>query len=171
MKKYFFNTSALFLLISFISTLSSFGQKKSQSPRDSASGKIGKATITINYGSPSVKDRKIWGDLVPYGKVWRTGANEATTFKTDQDIMVEGKKLPAGKYGFFAIPGEKTWIIIFNKTSSQWGSFSYKESDDALRIEVTPSKSVSMNERLVYNVRNVGISLIWENLEVPVSIK
>ncbi len=171
MKKHHFIFSALFILISFLSTLSVFAQKKGQSPRDSVNGRIGKATISINYGSPSVKGRKIWGDLVPYGKVWRTGANEATTFKTDQDIMVEGKKLPAGKYAFFAIPGEKTWIIIFNKTANQWGSFSYKEGDDALRVEVKPGKSAAMNEHLVYKVSNSGVSLLWENLEVPVSVR
>ncbi len=142
-----------------------------ESPRDSVSGKVGNAMITVNYGSPSVKARKIWGDLVPYGKVWRTGANEATTFTTDKAIVVEGKSLPAGKYSFFAIPNEKEWTIIFNKTAKQWGAYDYKDKEDALRVTVKPKKSSAMAEHLKYTVNSSGISLIWENLEVPVSIK
>ncbi len=159
------------LILAFLFSFSSFGQKKIASPRDSVSGRVGKATISINYGSPSVKGRVIWGDLVPYGKVWRAGANEATTFTTDHLIKVEGKDLPAGTYGFFVIPGEKEWTIIFNKTPKQWGAYEYKDKDDALRVTVKPAKSASMNERLIYKITTGGIVLAWENLEVPVSIK
>ncbi|MBK9731276.1 MAG: DUF2911 domain-containing protein [Chitinophagaceae bacterium] len=141
------------------------------SPPATATGKVGVATITINYGSPSVKERKIWGELVPYGKVWRSGANEATTFETDKDIKVEGKVLPAGKYGFFTIPGEKEWVVIFNKVPDQWGAFKYDESQDALRVTVKPRKSEKSNERLLYTVNDKGIALFWENLEVPVAIQ
>jgi hypothetical protein len=147
------------------------GQKKAVSPRDSVLGKSGNAAILITYGSPSVKGRVIWGDLVPYSKVWRTGANEATTFKTNNDILVEGKKLAKGTYGFFAIPGEKEWIIIFNKNSKQWGAYDYKQSEDVLRVAVKAKKSSSMHERLIYKINESGFSLLWENLEVPVSIK
>src|SRR3977135_4309901 len=91
------------------------------SPPATASGKVNGATITINYGSPSVKGRQIWGSLVPYDKVWRAGANEATIFETDKDIKVEGKPLHAGKYSLYAIPGEKEWTIIFNSETGQWG--------------------------------------------------
>lgn len=146
-------------------------QKPMASPRDSVSGKAAGATITINYGSPAVKGRKIWGDLVPYGKVWRTGANEATRFTTDKAIMVEGKSLPAGTYGFFAIPGEKEWTIIFNKTANQWGAYDYKDKDDALRVTVKPKAVSPTAEHLKYTIQANGISLIWQNLEVPVSIK
>ncbi len=159
------------LCFSLLFALSGYAQKKMESPRDSCSGKIGKATISMNYGSPSVKGRKIWGDLIPYGKVWRAGANEATTFKTDQNITVEGKALPAGTYGFFVIPGETTWTIIFNKTFKQWGAFKYDPKEDALRVDVKPAKSKSLTERLVYKINADGISLSWENIVVPVSIK
>jgi len=159
------------LLLTFLFSFSTFSQKKITSPRDSAGGKIGKTTISINYGSPSVKGRVIWGDLVPYGKVWRAGANEATTFTTDQLIKVEGKDLPAGTYGFFVIPGEKEWTIIFNRTAKQWGAYEYKEKDDVLRVTVKSQKSPGMNERLVYKINTNGFSLLWKNLEVPVSIK
>src|SRR5690348_9678173 len=103
------------LLSSFVisgllfSALANAQGDKSQrpSPPATATGKIGDANITINYSSPAVKGRKIWGELVPYDKIWRAGANEATIFETDHDIKVEGKNLPAGKYSLFATPGEK----------------------------------------------------------------
>ncbi len=146
-------------------------QKPVASPRDSVSGKVAGANISINYGSPAVKGRKIWGDLVPYGKVWRAGANEATVFTTDKAITVEGKQLPAGTYSFFAIPGDKEWTIIFNKTAKQWGAYDYKESDDALRVTVKPHAVAPSAERLKYSLGNNSFSLIWEKIEVPVSVK
>jgi hypothetical protein len=170
MKKQIYFPAIIFIL-SFFLFVPAIAQKPIASPRDSVNGKIGKANISINYGSPSVKGRKIWGDLVPYSKVWRAGANEATTFTTDQAITVEGKALPAGKYGFFVIPGETEWTIIFNKTPKQWGAYEYKEKDDALRVTVKSKASGAMNERLIYKINTNGISLLWENLEVPVSIK
>ena len=156
--------SAALLFIAFFTTLLSFGQKSMASPRDSTSGKIGKATVSINYGSPSVRARKIWGDLVPYNKVWRAGANEATTLTSSQPLTVGGKNLPAGTYGLFVIPEEKEWTIIFNKTAKQWGAYEYKEKDDVLRVTVKANKSAAMNERLLYKMSANGISLLWENL-------
>jgi hypothetical protein len=85
--------------------------------------------------------------LEKYGKVWRAGANEATVFTTSKDITVEGKKLPAGTYGFFAIPTETNWTVIFNKVAKQWGAYKYDQAQDALRVTVTPVKT-AMNERL-----------------------
>src|SRR4051812_48433443 len=110
--------------ISFLllSRPSAFAQKTIASPRDSASAKIENVNLSVNYGSPSVKGRELWGKLVPYGQVWRAGANEATRVKTDKDILVEGHRLPAGEYSFFTIPNEKSWTVIFNKVSRQWGA-------------------------------------------------
>ncbi len=144
------------------------------SPPAMASGKVNGATITINYGSPSVKGRPVWettSSLAPYGKVWRSGANEATTFETDKDIVVEGKPLAAGKYGFFTIPGEKEWTVIFNKVPNQWGAFKYDQAQDALRVTAKPAKSAQMNERLVYDVTAKGVVLRWEHVELPIAIK
>jgi len=144
------------------------------SPPAMASGKIKDATITINYSSPSVKGRSVWepgGKLAPYGQVWRAGANEATTFETDKAIKVEGKELPAGKYGFFAIPGEKEWTIIFNKVPNQWGAFKYEQAQDQLRVMTKSKKSAQMNEKLVYDITNKGVVLKWENVEVPIEIQ
>ena len=137
------------------------------SPPATATGKVGGSTITINYSSPAVKGRKIWGELVPYDKVWRAGANEATIFATDKDIMVEGKPLKAGKYSLYAIPGEKEWTIIFNSQTGQWGikmdgSTTEDPAKDVLRAKVKPQKSKAMNERLTYTVDKNGFALVWE---------
>ena len=141
------------------------------SPAATATGKIGAATVTVAYSSPAVKGRPIWGGLVPYGQVWRAGANEATTVEFSKAVTVEGKALPAGKYGFFVIPTEKQWTVIFNKVSNQWGAFKYDEKQDALRVTVTPRKAARMSERLVYEVKPTGLVLRWEKLEAPITIK
>jgi hypothetical protein len=145
--------------------------KQVASPRDSVSGTVAGAQIKIWYGSPSVKGRKVYGGLEPWGKVYRAGANEATTFTTSKDIKVEGKILPAGTYAFFVIPQEKgAWTVIFNKTAKQWGAFDYKESADALRVTVTP-KEIPSKERMVYVITKHGFSMDWSTTSVPVSIK
>ena len=146
------------------------------SPPVTAKGEINDATITIDYSSPAVKNRKIFGELQPYGEVWRAGANEATIFETSKDIKVEGKSLPAGKYSLYAIPGEKEWTIIFNKQTGQWGvkrggATSRDPEQDAIAVKVKPKKSQQLQERLVYDINNKGFVLRWENVEVPVSIK
>jgi hypothetical protein len=147
------------------------------SPAATATGKVNGATITIKYSSPSVKGRKIWGtDLVPYGKVWRAGANEATIFETDKDIKVEGKTLPAGKYSLYAIAGEKEWTMIFNKETGQWGITRAGETTrdpakDALTVKVKPAKSASFNEKMIYVVTAKGFSLQWENLSVETKLQ
>ncbi len=170
MKTILFKSSLALAFLAFLN-LQAVAQKKIASPRDSVRGTIGKASVYINYGSPSVKGRVIWGDLVPYGKVWRAGANEATTFSTDKDILVEGKTLKAGTYGFFVIPEKDKWTIIFNKVAKQWGAYEYSEKEDMLRVNVTPMETKEMSERLVYKIQPAGVSLQWEKLIVPVSIK
>ncbi len=143
--------------------------------------------ITIDYSRPGVKGRKIWGDIVPYGLApgnkssnnnpfpWRGGANENTTIEFNKDILIEGQKLSAGKYGIHMIPSEKEWIIIFSKNNSSWGSFSYKQDEDALRVTVTPVKA-PFQEWLMYGFDDLaGTSatayLCWEQLKVPFKIK
>lgn len=173
-------TKGLVLMMSTLlmsSMLWAQGDKANRpSPPATATGKINGATITINYSSPAVKGRKIWGGLVPYGQVWRAGANEATIFETDKDIKVEGKPLPAGKYSLYAIAGENEWTIIFNSETGQWGvkrtgETTREAAKDKLTIKVKPHKSAKMNERLAYEVTNKGFALRWENVEVPVSVK
>jgi len=151
-------------------------------PPETATGTINSSHITINYSSPAVKGRKIWGGLVPYDKVWRLGANEATTFETSKDITVEGKKLAAGKYTLYAIPGEKEWTFIFNSKTVDngkpvWGIKDEKgtttedPANDVLRVMAKPEKSSTFNERMKINVTKSGFVVEWENLKVPVSIK
>ena len=142
--------------------------------------------ITIDYSRPGVKGRKIWGGLVPYGLApgnkeskgkpfpWRAGANENTTIQFSKDVIVEGHELPAGKYGLFMIPGKKEWVIIFSKDNSAWGSFSYNQADDALRITVKPVEAPHI-EWLMYGFDHLaGTSatayLWWDNLKVPFNI-
>ncbi len=169
-------TIALTLVGLFMTVLTfAQGDKANRpSPPATASGKVKGATITINYGSPSVKGRSVWDaskSIAPYGKVWRSGADEATTFETDKDIKVEGKTLAAGKYGFFTIPGEKEWTVIFNKVPNQWGAFKYDQAQDALRVTAKPVKAAQLTERLVYDVTGKGVVLKWENVELPIAIQ
>ena len=159
------------LLILIATTNFAVGQKTKASPRESVTGKINEATISIDYGSPSVKGRKIWGALVPFDKIWRAGANEATTFKTDEDIMVEGKKLPTGNYSLFIIPNEKECIVIFNKKSEQWGAYNYNQELDQLRVVVSPKKESNSTEKLLFLVKNNAIALLWDNWEIALEIK
>jgi hypothetical protein len=143
--------------------------------------------ITITYSRPGVKGRKIWGELVPFGMApgnryskdqpypWRAGANENTTIEFNHDILVDGKPLPAGKYGIHMIPTEKDWTIIFSKNNSAWGSFQYNQDEDALRITVTPVKAPHQ-EWLMFGFDNLaGTSatayLRWEELKVPFKIE
>ena len=141
------------------------------SPAATAKGKIGAADLTVNYSSPGVKGRTIFGGLEPYGKVWRAGANEATTVEFSKNVTVEGKPLPAGKYGFFLIPTTTQWTVIFNKVPKQWGAYEYDAKQDALRVMVTPRKTAALTERLVYEVTPKGLAMRWADMEVPVAIK
>ncbi|SIT90512.1 DUF2911 domain-containing protein [Pontibacter indicus] len=172
MKNLKFTNVLAMLLVGMLVSFSAWAQdaKPKASPPATATGKIGTATVTINYGSPSVKGRTIWGELVPYDKVWRSGANEATTITTDKALMVEGKQLPAGTYSFYTIPGENEWTVIFNKTAKQWGT-QYDEKQDALRVKAKPRQAAAMSEQLKYDVTKDGIVLRWENLELPVKVQ
>ena len=134
-------------------------------------GKINGATVTINYGSPSVRTREIWGKLVPFNQVWRAGANDATTFETDKEITVEGSNLPAGKYSFFVLPNDKECIIIFNKEVKQWGAYKYKEKEDQLRVTVKQKVAKSKAEKLAFTIDKNTIILSWDNWDIPVSVK
>lgn len=139
----------------------SFAQEKA-SPARVAEGVAGGSAITINYSSPAVKGRVIWGDLVPLGQVWRAGANEATRFTTEKDILIEGKRLPAGTYSFFIIPNEYQSTFVFNKVADQWGAFNYDAEQDQLRVNVYGGQGSNFEERLVYEVNEDGFEVRWE---------
>ncbi len=141
-----------------------------KSPPRKAEGEIGSAMVTVNYGSPSVRGRSIYGDLVPYNEIWRTGANEATTITFSEDVMVEGEALPAGTYALFTIPGEDSWTVIFNKEADQWGAYDYDESMDALRVEVEPQPLEANAEMLNFEVSGDAVMLKWADLAVPFTV-
>ena len=135
-------------------------------------GQIAGKAFKVQYGSPAVKGRELWGDLVPYNVVWRTGANEASYVDLAEDMTVEGEKLPAGKYSLFTIPKETgPWTVIFN---SEWdlehGHFQYDEKNDVLRVEVNPIWEGSSQESLSMEIENPGIVIRWEKLKLPIAI-
>ena len=159
------------LSLAFIFASLSLVAQQKPSPPATAQAEIDGVNVTINYHQPSAKGRTIMGELVPYGKVWRTGANDATTIMFDQDVEVEGKPLAAGTYALFTIPGEKEWTIIFNKNAKQWGAFSYKESEDALRVQVESEKTSEFVETFTINIHDEKITLMWENTEVEFEVE
>ena len=141
-------------------------EDKSQrpSPPATTTATIGGVTVTIQYSRPSVKGRPIFGGLVPYGEVWRTGANEATTFEVNKPVKINGQPLPAGRYALFTIPTATAWTVIFNKTPEQWGAFKYDEKQDALRVQVKPTKTAAPVEQFAISLDKAGKVLMqWEN--------
>ncbi|HSK42817.1 MAG TPA: DUF2911 domain-containing protein [Candidatus Binatia bacterium] len=148
-------------------------------PRDSQHAKViqrvGITDITINYHRPLVKGRKVWGGLVPYSQVWRAGANENTTIEFTDPVSVEGKPLAKGIYGLHMLPAENEWTIIFSKTAAAWGSFTYNQSEDALRVTVKPQPG-EMREALGYDFDEVTpnsavVTMRWEKLAVPFKVE
>ena len=109
------------------------------SPACTLKQRVGLTDIQVEYSRPGVKDRTIFGGIVPYGQVWRTGANQATKLTFSTPVKLEGHEIPAGTYALFTIPGENEWTIIINKNASQWGAFQYNEKDDVVRFKVTPT--------------------------------
>jgi hypothetical protein len=134
-------------------------------------GKAGGAKVTIVYSRPSARGRTMIGGKEPFGQVWRTGANKATTIEFDKNVQIEGKDLPAGKYALFTIPGQNEWTIIFSKNTDQWGAYSYDQKDDALRVTVKPAKTDQFVETLTIVPENDKISLKWENTAVAFKVK
>ncbi len=166
----------LFALGLSLPTQAQEDKSKRPSPPARAEATIGDLKIAIDYSRPGVKGRTIWGMLVPYGRVWRTGANEATTFQVNQDVLIEGQRLPAGKYALFTIPGEKEWTVIFNKESNQWGAYNYDESKNALdTVKVPAGKADQFTEQLSFDIEKTGpasgaVHLKWENVAVSFNV-
>ncbi len=158
------------LFVTVLSTAFVNAQEKPKSPAEKAGGVINGANIQINYSSPSVNGREIWGGLVPFNEVWRAGANDATTFETDKEIMIEGAKLPAGKYSFFIIPNKTECVLIFNKDAKQWGAYKYKEKQDQLRVTVKQQTADTKTEKLVYKVNADDVVLSWDNWNIAFKV-
>lgn len=145
------------------------------SPGATVKQRVGVTDISVEYSRPGVKDRKIFGGLLPYGQIWRTGANAATKLTFSTDVKLGGTAVPAGSYALFTIPGETEWTVILSKVTEEWGSYSYNQKDDQARIKV---KSVAMAEPLetmtidVQDIRSGKASLViaWEKTKVPIEI-
>ncbi len=145
---------------------------KRPSPPATASAVVDGTTVAIDYSRPSVKGRKVFGELVPYGQVWRTGANEATTFTVSKAVKINGKPLAAGTYGLFTIPTATAWTVIFNKVPNQWGAFKYSAAQDALRLSVPAKKTAAPVEQFEITVDKTGtVALKWENTEADFTVK
>jgi hypothetical protein len=145
------------------------------SPKASVSQTVGVTDVTIHYSSPAVKGRKIWGELVPYGEVWRTGANENTTITFSTPVRIGGKELPKGTYGLQTLPAANEWTVIFSKDAELWGAFDYKPEHDALRIQAKPEPA-DFSERMTFAFEDTTdtstkVVLRWEKLRVPFTIE
>jgi len=163
--------ASMFLtLIALVFSLGALAQdKKPASPPAKAEGSIDGVKVTVDYAQPSVKGRKIMGELVPFGEVWRTGANAVTSIEFSSDVKIEGKVLAKGKYGVFTIPGENEWVIIFNKQNS--GSpYDYSDKKDALRVNVKPGKADAFVETFTIAVEKNNVVLKWENTAVAFKV-
>jgi hypothetical protein len=173
-----FRTSiAVALLLSLTSALSVHADIRLPQPSPGASVKavLGVTDIVIDYHRPGVKGRKIWDGLVPYGKVWRLGANEATTISFSTPVRIAGKDVPAGKYALFAVPSADSWTIVLNKEANQWGAYDYKQDQDLMRFDVKPQTG-PFTEWMVFHITPDGtgaatVEMAWENLRVPFRIE
>jgi tetratricopeptide (TPR) repeat protein len=137
--------------------------------------RVGVTDITVNYHRPLVNGRKIWGGLVPYGEVWRAGANVNTTITFTDPVTIEGQPLAAGTYGLHMIPNQDQWTIIFSKMNTAWGSFSYKQAEDALRVNVKPANASDFHEALTYDFDqpkpdSTVVTMSWEKMAVPFKV-
>lgn len=181
---------------------STFAQVKTPRPSQKASvtQTLGVTDVTITYSRPGVKGRKIWGDplpeqtakgeatldnqnerpknavIVPYGHMWRTGANEATMFVVTDDVLINDQRLPAGSYSLHTIPNKNEWTIVFNGTANQWGSFNYDPAKDTLRVKAKPQTVSENQEYLAFTIDPLGedtarVNIRWEKLSVPFTVK
>ncbi len=170
------NLAVVFILFAFLPL--AFAQELNlprPSQKASVMQTIGLTDVTITYSRPGVKGRVIWGGLVPYDRVWRTGANEATSITFSDEVTIDGKTIPAGVYGLHTIPGKAEWTVIFNKAANQWGSYDYDESKDILRIQVKPQEGPHQ-EWMMFSFAEVLpgsaiVELAWEKLRVRFRIE
>lgn len=149
-------------------------KEKRASPHAEVTASLGGKKVTVSYGRPYVKGRTIFGALVPWGEVWRTGADEATTFTTEADVVVGGLKVPKGEYALFTIPTEKSWTLVLNKTAKQWGAFKYDVKQDLGRVPMTFASAAKPVEQFVIELVPAGkqltLKLSWDKATASVAI-
>ena len=176
MKSTFKLILVLFVLITTNQGLQAQGLKMPQpSTAQTITQAFGLGTISLNYSRPNVKGRQIFGDLLPYDQIWRTGANSATVIKFTEAVKIEGQDLPAGEYALFTIPGKTEWTIIFNKGVKDWGTYTYADSNDVLRVKVKPVMLQDKVETFTIQLGRIydttaQLQLMWENTAVHVNI-
>lgn len=165
MKRVSFLLAAVCLMVS-----TACGQQR-KSPAATADGSL----VSVKYSSPQKNNREIYGKLVPYGKVWRTGADSSTYVTFKRAVKVGDKALPAGNYSFFTIPGEKEWTVIFNKAPRAWGSYSYDEGQDAARLTVPTKAEANVTEGLTFRVDKAGkgehLIILWDKTSVHIPVE
>ena len=169
MRKLIVFTLSTLLVFAFAALADHDTQKKPLSPPQEAKYSAGGKTITINYGAPSKRGRAIVGGLVPYGKVWRTGANAATTLTASTDLMLGSLHVPAGKYTLYTIPGEKEWTLIVNRQTGQWGT-NYDEKQDLGRVKMTVTALEDTVEQFTIGIDGKALTLSWENTRASVPV-
>ncbi len=158
--------AAVLLAAAAVSALAERGDdSKRKSKNGKTAGTIDGVEVVVEFGRPNVKGRKIWGGLEPYGKVWRTGADEATTISFSAAVAIGGEIVPAGTYALFTIPEEDEWTFILNKTAQQWGAFNYDQGQDAARVTAKP-RAVEHVESLDFVIEGSSVVLRWEKLAV-----
>ncbi|HET8830121.1 MAG TPA: DUF2911 domain-containing protein [Pelobium sp.] len=172
MRKQIATLACLFILFVAVNANAQTDKSKRLSPPDKVTETIKSGvTVSIDYSQPSIKGRSIGNEIAPYGKVWRTGANEATVFEINKDVKINGKPLSAGKYGLYSIPGQKEWTIIFNKVWNQ-SVAKYTEVEDALRITVNAMTAKDFTEKMTFKIEKSGeVKLMWGNVVVPFTVK
>ena len=179
MRRSVHSAAVSFLAVSTLSAAAALAQPAltlpQSSPKASISQTVGLTEMAIRYHRPAVNKRTVWGDLVPYDEVWRAGANENTTISFSTPVTVNGKPLPAGTYGLHMIPTRGDWTVAFSTVNVAWGSFSYDEKEDALRVTVKP-KAAEFQERLSYSFddptdKSVTVAMHWEKVEVPFTVE
>jgi hypothetical protein len=164
----------IFNLLSLVFFVLLFVQCSPQSPPATAEGTVDGVEVSVEYSSPRVKGRqgKIWGDMLPYGEVWRAGANDATEVTFGQSVLVEGEPLPAGTYSMFIVPGEEEWTAIFNEATGISGTeYESVKDQNALQVSVNPRKNPELREDLAYEVADGELQLHWEYLVIPIAIQ
>ena len=156
-------------LLAAMAALPGFAERGDDSDRKSKNGKtagvIDGVEVALEYGRPNVKGRQIWGGLVPYGSLWRTGADEATTITFGQDVEIQGERIEAGTYALFTIPEESEWVVILNEAAEQWGAFGYDQDQDALRVTAVPAAAEHV-ESMEFVIEGSSVVLRWEKLAV-----
>lgn len=162
-----------FLLTALFIAIPAFAGREDDTERQSKNGRtegiIDGVAVTVEFGRPHVRERKIWGELVPFDKVWRTGADEATTVTFSENVNVEGQALDAGTYSLFTIPGEGKWTVIFNRQVDQWGAYKYEVGEDVLRVLVVPREHDHVEE-MDFAIQDSEVILRWEKLAVPIRV-